>query len=69
MYKRIRIGVGILKSSSLFVAENMLVLLLPLLNLTVIVLYFFFWVAVLIYLYSNGEVNKTLDPKKSLPYG
>lgn len=59
MFRRIKIGVGVIEASALFVKENMLILLMPLTNLLSIVLYIFFWLYVMVYLYSNGEVDKT----------
>lgn len=63
---KIRLSIAIMETSSIFVGDNPMSVLMPLLNVVAIGLWLAFWVGSLTYLYSTGE-RKIFE--KQYPYG
>lgn len=64
--KRIELAVAIMKTASMFVADNISSLLIPPLSFLALIGYFLWWITVALYLYSVGTVSHVPG---SLPFG
>lgn len=62
---QIKLAVAVLKTSARFMMENRLLLIIPPLTFVIAILYFFYWMAVTLYLYSSGDVSQA---DKQLPF-
>jgi len=62
---KIRLAIGIIETSALFLRENFVVIFLPIINFIILATYIIFAVISLAYLYATG---KRQFKEKSLPF-
>ena len=63
---KIKLAIGIMKTSAIFIEDNPMSILLPFFNIIAVLLYLCWWMGACIYLYSTGE---RIQGDKLLPFG